>query len=127
MNSKLMVMGVGLALAAGCAHSAGTRSTAADRRGSARLGDGERKLLAGPAQTVHASVDGAHAVSLFLVDRVHGNQRDCQKMADVQSVAQNAHIEVGPGRELCATSTGGTAFVLWHAVDWERPSLWALQ
>ncbi|MES1206326.1 MAG: hypothetical protein ABUS79_10355 [Pseudomonadota bacterium] len=124
---KLKLMALGLVMAAGCAHGTGTRSAAADRRGSARLGVGERKLLAGPAQTVHASVDGEHPVSLFLVDRVHGDQRDCQKAGDVQSVAQNAHIEVGPGRELCATSTGGTAFVLWHTFEWERPSLWALQ
>lgn len=125
MNLKLMALG--LAMVAGCAHGAGTRSTLTDRRGSARLGDGERKLLAGPAQTIHASVDGAHPISLFLVERVYGDQRDCQRPGELQAVAQNAHIEVGPGRELCATSTGGTAFVLWHAFDWERPSLWALQ
>lgn len=125
MKLKLMVLG--LAMAAGCAHGAGTRNAGADRRGSARLGDGERKLLAGPAQTVHASVDGAHPIALFLVDRHYGDQRDCERPGEVQSVAQNAHVEVGPGRELCATSTGGTAFVLWHAFEWERPNLWALQ
>ena len=75
MKLKLMVLG--LAMAAGCAHGSGVRSQPNELRGSAQVGDGGRMLIAGPAESVHASVDGPHGVKLFLVDRVHGDNRDC--------------------------------------------------
>ena len=68
-----------------------------------------------------------HALPMRVVFGAGSLSRLPDEAGDLQAVARTAHIEVGPGRELCATSTGGTAFVLWHAVEWERPSLWALQ
>jgi hypothetical protein len=124
---KLTLMALGLAMAAGCAHGSAVRSAATELRGSVRVADSGRMLLAGPAEDVHASVDGPRPVSLFLVDRVHGDDRDCRSTTYAQMVSTTAHIEVGAKQELCATSSGGPAFVLWHAFVGERNSLWALQ
>jgi hypothetical protein len=124
---KFMLMVLGVAMAAGCAHSSSVRSEASEWRGAARVAEAGRLLVTGPAETVHASVDGGHAVSLYLVDRVHGDDRDCESTAYTQVVTQSAHIEVGAKQELCAVSQKGSASVLWHAWLGEHNSLWALQ
>jgi hypothetical protein len=123
MKSTLMVLG--LAMAAGCAHGGAVRSAAAERRGSTRVAESGRMLLAGP-ETVHASVDGPHPVSLFVVDRVHGDDRDCQAVLNAQSVSGTAHVEVGANQELCAVASR-PAVVMWHAFAGEGNTLWALQ
>ena len=124
---KLKVMVLGLAMAAGCAHGPGVRSQPNELRGSAQVGDAGRVLIAGPVESVHTSVDGPRGVKLFLVDRVHGDDRDCQLTPFAQWVTRSAHVEVGAKQELCAVSGGGSSFVLWHARVSERGSLWALQ
>jgi hypothetical protein len=98
-------------------------------RGSVQVqvGDGGRMLLAGPAGSVHASVDGPHGVKLFLVDRVHGDDRDCHVTPYAQWVTKSTHVEVGAKQALCAVAGGGPSFVLWHARVSESSSLWALQ
>jgi hypothetical protein len=125
MKLKLMVLG--LAMAAGCAHGSGVRSQPNELRGSAQVGDGGRMLIAGPVESVHTSVDGPRGVKLFLVDRVHGDDRDCHLTPFAQWVTTSAHVEVGSKQELCAVSDGGPSFVLWHARVSERGNLWALQ
>ena len=122
---KLTVMALGLAMAAGCAHGSAVRSAATELRGSARVAESGRMLLAGP-ETVHASVDGPRPVSLFVVDRVHGDDRDCQAVLHPQSVSGTAHVEVGAKQELCAVASG-PALVLWHAYAGAGDDLWALQ
>lgn len=124
---KLTSWVLGLAMAAGCAHGSGARSAAAERRGSMTVADGARMLLAGPAETVHASVDGARPVALYLVDRVHGDDRDCRQFTSARWVSGSAHVEVGAKKELCAASQGGPASVLWHATAGGHDNLWALQ
>jgi hypothetical protein len=124
---KWTLMVLGLAMAAGCAHGSGESSQRNEVRGSAQVGAGGRILLAGPAGSVHASVDGPHGVKLFLVDRIHGDDRDCHATPSAQWVAKSAHLEVGARQELCAVSGGGSSFVLWHARVSESNSLWALQ
>jgi hypothetical protein len=125
MKWTLMVLGV--AMAAGCAHGSSTRSQANELRGSTPLDGDGRMLLAGPAGSVHASVDGPHGVKLFLVDRVHGDDRDCHVTPYSQWVTKSAHVEVGAKQALCAVAAGGPSFVLWHARVSENNSLWALQ
>ena len=122
---KLTVMALGLAMAAGCAHGSAVRGAATELRGSTRVAESGRMLLAGP-EVVHASVDGPRPVSLFLVDRVHGDDRDCKNVLSPQSVSNTAHVEVGAKQELCAVSSG-PAIVLWHAFAGEGNNLWALQ
>ncbi len=123
---KLTLMALGLAMAAGCAHGGAVRSAATELRGSARVAESGQMLVAGP-ETVHASVDGPRPVSLFLVDRVHGDDRDCKDASYAQEVLTRAHIEVGAKQELCAVASGGPAVVLWHAFAGEGGNLWALQ
>jgi hypothetical protein len=123
---KLTVMALGLAMAAGCAHGSFVWSAATELRGSTRVAESGRMLLAGP-ETVHASVDGQRPVSLFLVDRVHGDDRDCTPASSAQRVSTTAHIEVGAKQELCAVASEGPALVLWHAFSGEGANLWALQ
>ena len=110
---KLTLMTLGLAMAAGCAHGSAVRSAATELRGSMRVAESGRMLLAGP-ETVHASVDGPRPVSLFVVERVHGDDRDCQPVRNPQSVSGTAHVAVGANQELCAAAAG-PALVLWHA------------
>lgn len=124
---KLTSMVMGLAIAAGCAHGSSGRSQPSELRGSAQVDDGGRMLFAGPAESVHASVDGPHGVKLFLVDRVHGDDRDCRATPYAQWVTRSAHLEVGAKQELCAVTGGAPSFVLWHARVSERGNLWALQ
>jgi hypothetical protein len=125
---KFMLLVLGVAMAAGCAHGSSVRSAASNEwRGAARVAETGRLLLAGPAQTVHASVDGPRAVSLYLVDRVHGDDRDCQSTTYAQLVTQSARLEVGAKQELCAVSAKGSASVLWHAWSGDHANLWALQ
>ncbi|HSS37889.1 MAG TPA: hypothetical protein VLT58_03895, partial [Polyangia bacterium] len=92
---KWTLMVLGLAMAAGCAHGSTTRSQTNELRGSAQVDAGGRMLVAGPAGNVHASVDGPQEVKLFLVDRVHGDDRDCHAMLYAQWVTNSAHVEVG--------------------------------
>ena len=125
MRRTLMVLG--LAMAAGCAHGTSGRSQSNELRGSARVDDGGRMLLAGPAESVHTSVDGPRGVKLFLVDRVRGDDRDCHLTPFAQWVTRSAHVEVGAKQELCAVTAGGPSFVLWHARVSETGNLWALQ
>jgi len=123
---KLTLMVLGLAMAAGCAHGSAVRSAGAEQRGSARVAERGRMLLAGP-EVVHASVDGPRPVSLFVVERVHGDDRDCKDVRNPQSVSSTAHVEVGAKQELCAVASR-PALVLWHAfTGGEENSLWALQ
>ncbi len=127
---KLTLIVLGLAMAAGCAHGAGTQNAATELRGETRVAETARMLVAGPAGTVHASVDGPRAVSLFLVDRVHGDDRDCGDATYAQDVSGSAHIDVGAKQELCAVAAhgeDGPSFVMWHAYLGERNNLWALQ
>lgn len=124
-NMKLTLMALGLAMAAGCAHGSAVRSTATETRGSTRVAERGRMLVTGP-ETVHASVDGPRPVSLFLVDRVHGDDRDCKAVLNPQSVSTSAHVEVGANQELCAVASA-PALVLWHAFAGEGNDLWALQ
>src|SRR5947207_13637157 len=84
-DMKLTLMALGLAMAAGCAHGTAVRSAATELRGSTRVAESGRMLLAGP-ETVHASVDGPRPVSLFVVERVHGDDRDCSAVLHPQSV-----------------------------------------
>jgi len=127
MKLKLKLMVLGLAMAAGCAHGSSGRSQPSELRGSAQVGDGGRMLIAGPAESVHTSVDGPHGVKLFLVERVHGDDRDCHLTPFAQWVTRSAHVEVGAKQELCAVAAGGPSFVLWHARVSESGNLWALQ
>jgi hypothetical protein len=122
---KLTLMVLGLAMAAGCAHGSAVRSAAAEQRGSARVAESGRMLVAGP-EVVHASVDGPRPVSLFVVERVHGDDRDCKDVRHPQSVSGTAHVEVGAKQELCAVASR-PALVLWHAFSGEGNNLWALQ
>ena len=125
---KLMLLALGLAMAAGCAHGSNARTAATtERRGLTNVADGGRVLLAGPAATIHASVDGPRPVALYLVDRVHGDDRDCRQPTYAQWVSGSAHVDVGAKQELCAVSKGGPASVLWHAFVGGHNSLWALQ
>jgi hypothetical protein len=124
---KWMLMVLGLAMAAGCAHGSSARSPGNELRGSAQVGAGGRLLLAGPVESFHASVDGPHGVKLFLVDRVHGDDRDCHVTPYAQWVTKSTHVEVGAKQALCAVAGGGPSFVLWHARVSENNSLWALQ
>lgn len=125
---KLTVLALGLAMAAGCAHGSGARTAAAaERRGTTNVAEGGRVLLAGPAETVHASVDGPRPVALYLVDRVHGDDRDCRELTYARWVTSSAHVDVGAKQELCAVSQGGPASVLWHAFVGGHRNLWALQ
>jgi hypothetical protein len=123
---KLTLMALGLAMAAGCAHGAGERSAATELRGSTQVAERGRMLLGGP-ETVHASVDGPRSVSLFVVDRVHGDDRDCQDTSQAQEVSIRPHVEVGAKQELCAVASEGPAIVLWHAFPGKGSNLWALQ
>src|SRR5262249_1207813 len=107
---RLTLLALGLAMAAGCAHGSGAGTTAAtERRGPLTAPDGGRVLLAGPAETVHASVDGSRPVALYLVDRVHGDDRDCRELTYAQWVSGSAHVDVGAKQELCAVSRSGPA------------------
>ncbi|HXT97761.1 MAG TPA: hypothetical protein VN853_15780 [Polyangia bacterium] len=125
---KLTLLALGLAMAAGCAHGSGAGTAATERRGSMNVADGGRVLLlAGPAETVHASVDGPRPVALYLVDRVHGDDRDCRELTYAQRVSGSAHVDVRAKQELCAVSQGGPASVLWHAFVGGHNDLWALQ
>jgi len=124
---KWTLMVLGLAMAAGCAHGSTSRSQANELRGSTQVDAGGRMLLAGPAGSFHASVDGPHGVKLFLVDRVHGDDRDCHSTLYAQWVAKGAHVAVGAKQELCAVSGGEPSFVMWHARVSESNTLWALQ
>ena len=124
---KWTVMTLGLVMAAGCAPGSSGRSHPTELRGSAQVDAGGRMLLAGPAGSVHASVDGPQGVKLFLVDRVHGDDRDCHVTPYAQWVTKSAHVEVGARQELCAVTGGGPSFVLWHARVSENSNLWALQ
>jgi hypothetical protein len=124
-DMKLTLMALGLAMAAGCAHGAAVRSAATELRGSMRVAESGRMLLAGP-EAVHASVDGPRPVSLFVVERVHGDDRDCSAVLHPQSVSGTAHVKVGAHQELCAVASG-PALVLWHAFAGEGNDLWALQ
>jgi hypothetical protein len=124
---KWTLIVLGMAMAAGCAHGSSGRSQANELRGSAQVDGGGRMLLAGPARSVHASVDGPRGVKLFLVDRVHGDDRDCHSTSDAQWVTKSAHMEVGASQELCAVAGDGPSFVLWHARVSESSNLWALQ
>lgn len=122
---KLTLMAVGLAMAAGCAHGSAVRSAARELRGSTPVAESGRMLVAGP-ESVHASVDGPRPVSLFVVERVHGDDRDCQDVQNPQSVSTTAHVALGAKQELCAVASG-PALVLWHAFAGEGNNLWALQ
>ena len=125
---KLTLLAMGLAMAAGCAHGTSTRTAAMTVvRGSATVATDGRLLVTGPAESVHASVDGPRAVGLYLVDRVHGDDRDCRQVTYAQWVSGSAHVEVGAKQELCAVSRGGQASILWHASVGGRTNLWALQ
>ena len=124
---KWTLMVLGLAMAAGCAHGSSARSPSNELRGSSQVDAGGRMLLAGPAGSVHTSVEGRHGVKLFLVDRVHGDDRDCHVTPYSQWVTKSAHVEVGAKQALCAVAAGGPSFVLWHARVSENNSLWALQ
>jgi hypothetical protein len=124
-NMKLTLMALGLAMAAGCAHGPAVGSAATELRGSTRVAESARMLVAGP-ETVHASVDGPRPVSLFIVARVHGDDSDCQGVPNPRPVSTNAHVEVGAKQELCAVASG-PALVLWHAFAGEGNNLWALQ
>ena len=124
MKSLLMVLG--LAMAAGCAHGGGMHTASTETRGSARVAGAARLIVAGPAETVHASVEG-RGVALFLVDRVHGDDSDCHETTYAQWVTTSAHVEVGAKQELCAVTKGGASLVMWHAFLGERSNLWALQ
>jgi hypothetical protein len=123
---KLLLMVLGMAMAAGCAHGTGMHSASTETRGSTRVAGAGRLLVTGPANTVHASVEG-RGVSLFLVDRVHGDDRDCHDVTYAQWVTTSAHVEVGAKQELCAVTRGGDSLVMWHAFLGERSNLWALQ
>ncbi len=123
---KLTLMALGLAMAAGCAHSGSVRSAATELRGSTQVAESGRMLLGGP-ESVHASVDGPRPVSLFVVERVHGDDRDCKDASHAQAMSTSAHVEVGAKQELCAVASEGPAIVLWHAFPGEGSNLWALQ
>ena len=116
---KLTLMALGLAMAAGCAHGSAVRSAATELRGSTRVAESGRMLLAGP-ETVHASVDGPHPVSLFVVDRVHGDDRDCRAVllrpVRVEERARRGGREAGavrrgqrPGPRVCGTPSPARA------------------
>ena len=124
---KLTLMVLGLAMAAGCAHGRAARSEASELRGAARVAETGRMLVAGPAGTVHASVDGPRGVSLFLVDRVHGDDRDCDA-TPTRSGSRGARTWRWARSRSCAPwPAGGPSFVMWHAHLGERNNLWALQ
>src|SRR3954453_22454823 len=92
---KWTLMVLGLAMAAGCAHGSSARSQPNELRGSSQVDASGRMLLAGPAGSVHASVDGRHGVKLFLVERVHGDDRDCRVTPYTQWVTKSANVAVG--------------------------------
>jgi hypothetical protein len=112
-----MLLGLVLAMVAGCAH--GLHGEAArDVRGVAKVGAGARLLVGGPAMSVHTNVDGSEPVALFVVDRVNGDDRDCASGTAAHAApiapAAGRHIEIAEGRELCAVAQG-THEVLFHA------------
>lgn len=111
-----MMLAVALATLGGCAH--GWNSNGRDVRGSAQVGDGPRLLLGGPALSVHTNVDRTEPIALFMVDHVNGDDRDCSQATALHAVAiapeAARHVELAPGRELCAVSRRGSQEVVWH-------------
>jgi len=118
MRGMLLVMA--LATMGGCAHGwNGGDGRSRDVRGSAQVGGGRpRLLLGGPALSVHTNVDGTEPVALFVVDQVNGDDRDCSLATASHLVAiapeASRHVELAPGRELCAVSRKGSREVVWH-------------
>jgi hypothetical protein len=110
-------MGAVLAMFVGCAHGLPAADIAKqDMRGSIRVAQQPRLLVAGPASYVHTSVEAGRSVDLFVVDAVNGDDRDCaQDPAHATTVTgQGRSAGVPKGRELCVASVG-SAEVLWHA------------
>ena len=116
------------AMGAGCAHGWG-EARAHSIRGMTKVGSGPRLLVGGPALSVHTSIDDREPVTLFVVERVNGDDSDCTRdPARALTLAEDArhHVDVAAGRALCAVAASGTREVLWHARAEEEPSsLWA--
>jgi hypothetical protein len=115
-----MILAGALAGLAGCAHGWNGEAGTRDVRGSTKVDGRARLLVAGPVLSVHADVDGGGPVGLYLVDRVNGDDGDCARRPGTGAVAlaprAGRHVEVGPGREICAMAApAGVREVLWHA------------
>jgi hypothetical protein len=116
---KATMLAMALAMLGGCGHGLAEVGSGSnqDVRGSVQVVNEGRLLVAGPAWHVHASVDDGRPVSLFVVDAVKGDDRDCALTSSRHiALAPRAHTpaRIPKGRELCAASSVSTE-VLWHA------------
>jgi hypothetical protein len=133
---KTVLLALGVAMFAGCAHGAHGLTTSGsptrDERGSTIV-VGPRLLLVGPGVSVHASVEGTKTVDLFVVERKHGDDGDCvtalssHSVTPVRAETTGVRVEVAMGEELCAASPDGPAEISWHAHAHGSESLWALR
>lgn len=120
-----------VALLAGCAHGtlvSDGQARERDVRGSARVGEAARVVVAGPALLVHAT--GDKPVRWFVVDRVSGGDADCKLAGSVAAPlaeSTGVHLTIAPGHLLCAAVARGTTDVLWHQVLDTSPTMWALR
>ena len=125
----LLLTALGVTLMVGCAHGGAGRSER-ELRGLARVGGEGRVLVAGPASLVHANLQGTKTVTLFVVERVSGDDGDCAKRPAAQALpadATRAQVTVAAGHVLCAASASGPTDVSWHAHLDGNPNLWALR
>jgi hypothetical protein len=129
MKAMLLVLGLAMVSAAGCAHGVATVAEGRDVRGSARVGQEARLLVVGPAALVHAT--GEKPVRWFVADRVSGSDRDCARAASsgavVLSESKGASLTVGAGHVLCAAVVDGATDVMWHERVDVGNSMWALR
>jgi hypothetical protein len=133
MGMKTTVWGLfmTMALLAGCAHGTlASNGEAGERdvRGSARVGQSARAIVAGPALLVHAT--GDKPVRWFVVDRVSGSDADCATVrATAAPLAESTgvHLTIAPGHLLCAEVARGATDVMWHEVLEPTANMWALR
>lgn len=119
------------ALLAGCAHgrlACEGDARARDMRGSARVGQAARAIVAGPALLVHAT--GDKPVRWFVVDRVSGGDADCAAAGSIPAPlaeSTGVHLTIAPGHLLCAAVARGATDVMWHQVLETTSNMWALR
>jgi hypothetical protein len=131
---KSIMGGLLWVLAAGCAHAPSSASRTEDHRGLARVEPRAHILVVGPAASVHTSAEGSVPIALFVVDRVHGDDRDCARVAAPHREAPMSklstverHLHIAAGQELCVASPTGPTEIAWHAHLQESAGLLALQ
>lgn len=130
---KMTVLGLAMisGWTMGCAHGTAALDDAPqsrELRGSARVGQEARAIVAGPALLVHAA--GDKPVRWFVVPRVSGGDVDCAAApasAAVLPESTGIHLTIEAGHVLCATVAQGATEVVWHQVVEGTTRLWALR